>query len=393
MEAYIVDYLRTAFSRSRPDRPERDIFNSLRMDDAVAKIIRELIKRNNIDPKTIGDVITGCSFQADENWLYGGRHPVILAELPVEVPGVAIDRACSSSMMAIAMGAMEVQSQNSDVVMCGGMEHMTHVPITNNPHIQPNHKIMLRPEYLKYKMNIGYNMGLTAEKLADESGITRSEMDEYALRSHKLASKANNEGYFRDEILPLDVEHDGKIVTVMEDQSIREDTDIEQLMKLNPVFKTNGVITAGNSSPLNAGASMMMIMNESQLKEQDIEPRAKIKSLSWVGVDPSVMGKGPVPASEKALKKANLKVEDVDYWEINEAFAVVALYAINELKINIDKVNIHGGSIAIGHPLGATGTRITGTLLRILEEKNAGIGVATLCVGGGQGFSIIIERN
>ena len=137
----------------------------------------------------------------------------------------------------------------------------------------------------------------------------------------------------------------------------------------------------------------MVIMNESQLKEQDVEPRAKIKSLSWVGVDPSVMGKGPVPASKKALKKANLKVEDVDYWEINEAFAVVALYAINELKIDIDKVNIHGGSIAIGHPLGATGTRITGTLLRILEEKNAGIGVATLCVGGGQGFSIIIERN
>lgn len=391
-DVYLVDFVRTAFSRSRPNEPERDVFNSLRMDDAVAMLLKEIISRNHIDPLRIGDVITGCALQADENWLYGGRHPIFLAGLPVEVPAMAVDRACSSSMVAMAIGAWEIMTGNSDIALAGGMEHMTHVPLGNNPHIAVNYKLLVRPEYMKYQMNIGYSMGLTAEKLAEVSGITKDEMDEFSLRSHKLAGEALKNGWFKGEIMPVQVEYNGEMITVDKDQAIRPDTTLEQIKKLPPAFKPDGVITAGNSSPLNAGASMTMLMNEKTMDEYGLKPMARIVSFGWAGVDPSIMGEGPVPASKKALEKANLKVQDIDYWEINEAFAVVPLNAIKKLGIDINRVNIHGGGISIGHPLGASGARITGTLARILKEKNARYGLATLCVGGGQGYATIIER-
>ncbi len=392
MEAYIVDYARTAFSRSRPKEPERDVFNSIRMDDALAMLIKELLRRKPIDANEIGDVITGCAFQSGENWLYGGRHPVLLAGLPTTVPGVGMDRACSSSMMSIATGAMEIMTGNSDIVLAGGMEHMTHVPINDNPFILPSYKLLVRPEYAKYKMNIGYNMGLTAERLAEESGITKDSMDEFSLRSHILSSKAQKDGWFKEEILPIDVEYNGQKTTIENDQSIRSDTTLEQIKGLPPAFKQGGVITVGNSSPLNAGASLVMLMSENGIKKYGFKPLAKIRSMGWAGVDPEVMGKGPVPASKKALEKAGLKVDDIDYWEINEAFAVVALYAIKELGIKPDLVNVHGGAISIGHPLGASGARLVGTLSRILNDNKKKLGVATLCVGGGQGFSIVLEK-
>jgi len=392
MDVYLVDFLRTAFSRSRPNEPERDVFNSLRMDEAVGMLLKEMVKRNNIDPLRIGDVITGCALQAGENWLYGGRHPIFLAGLPVEVPGMAVDRACSSSMVAIAIGTWEIMTGNADITFAGGMEHMTHEPMANNPRILPNYKLLVRPEYMKYQMNIGYSMGLTAEKLAEVENISKDEMDEFSLRSHKLASEALKNGYFKDEIMPVQVEYNGEMITVDKDQSIRPDTTLEQIKKLPPAFKPDGVITAGNSSPLNAGASMTMLMNEKTMDEYGLKPMARIVSFGWAGVDPSIMGEGPVPASKKALEKAKLKVEDIDYWEINEAFAVVPLNAIKKLNIDINRVNIHGGAIAIGHPLGASGARITGTLARILKEKNGRYGLATLCVGGGQGYAVILER-
>ncbi len=392
MDAYIVDYLRTAFSRSRPKEPERDVFNSLRMDEALARLIKTVVQRTKIDPKEIGDVITGCAFQAGENWLYGGRHPVLLAGLPVEVPGSTVDRACSSSMMSITTGAMEIMSGNSDIVLAGGMEHMTHVPIGDNPFIVPNYKLLAAPEYMKYKMNIGYNMGLTAERLAEESGITKDAMDEFSLRSHALSSKAQSGGWFKKEILPMEVEYQGKMTTIETDQSIRADTTLEQIKALPPAFKQNGVITVGNSSPLNAGASLVMLASENAVKNYGLKPMAKIRSAGWAGVEPELMGKGPVPASKKALERAGLKMDDIDYWEINEAFAVVVLYAIRELGLDPKRVNIHGGAISIGHPLGATGARLVGTLARILNDENKKLGVATLCVGGGQGFSIVLER-
>ncbi len=391
-DVYLVDYLRTAFSRSRPNEPEKDVFNTLRMDEALGMLLKKEIERTGINPLEIGDVISGCALQADENWLYGGRHPVFLAELPVEVPAMAVDRACSSSLMAASIGTMEIMTGASDIVLAGGMEHMTHVPLANNPHINPNYKLLIRPEYLRYQMNIGYSMGLTAEKLAEESGIKKEQMDEFAVRSHKLAAKALEEGWFKDEILPIEVEYNGAMTVVDRDMAIRADTTLEQIKKLPPAFKADGVITAGNSSPLNAGASLVMLMSDKKVKEYGLKPIAKITGMAWAGVDPSVMGKGPVPASQKLLKKLNLKASDIDYWEINEAFAVVSLYAIRELGLDIDKVNIHGGATAIGHPLGATGARILGTLARTLQDKKKERGIATLCVGGGQGFSMSIER-
>ncbi len=392
MDVYVVDYLRTAFSRSRPKEPERDVFNSMRMDDAMALLIKSLLQKNKIDPNDIGDVITGCSMQAGENWLYGGRHPVLLAGLPTSVPGLAMDRACSSSMMSITTGAMEIMTGNSDVVLAGGLEHMTHVPMADNPMISPNYKLLLRPEYSKYNMAVGYNMGLTAEKLAEETGITKDWMDQFSLKSHMLAAKAQKDGWFKNEILPIEVEFNGQKLIVDSDQSIRADTTLDQIKALPPAFKQNGVITSGNSSPLNAGASLVILMSEKALKKYGLKPLAKIRSVAWVGVDPEVMGKGPVPASRKALEKAGLKVEEVDYWEINEAFAVVPIYAIKELGIDHQKVNVHGGAIAIGHPLGASGARLVGTLARTLQDTKKNIGVATLCVGGGQGFAIVLER-
>ncbi len=392
MDVYIVDFLRTAFSRSRPNEPEKDVFNSIRMDEALAKLIRETINRTGVNPREIGDVITGCALQADENWLYAGRHPVFLADLPVEVPAMAVDRACASSMTSISIGAMEIMSGNSDIVLAGGMEHMTHVPMSNNPHVAINFKLMTDPHYAHLQMGIGYNMGLTAENLARYAKIPREEMDQLAYRSHVLAARSLEEGWFKGEILPLEVEYQGDRIVVDRDQSIRPDTTLEQISKLPPAFMPNGVITAGNSSPLNAGASLVMLMSEKKVKEYGLKPLAKIRSMGWAGVHPALMGMGPVPASQKALQRAGLRPEDIDYWEINEAFAVVVLYAVRQLGLDIGRVNIHGGAIAIGHPLGATGARITGTLARILNEKGKNLGVATLCVGSGQGFAIVLER-
>ncbi|MEM3861559.1 acetyl-CoA C-acetyltransferase [Metallosphaera sp.] len=392
MDAYIVDFVRTAFSRSRPREPERDVFNNIRMDEAVALLIKKLVARTGINPREIDDVIIGCAFQVGENWLYGGRMPVLLAGLPVEVPAMSIDRQCSSSMAAVAMGVFEIMSGNSRTVLAGGMEHMTHVPMSNNPMVSYNEKLLTDPAYREYHMDIGFNMGLTAEKLARKEGITREEMDQLAFRSHKLAADALDKGWFRDEILPLKVRQDGNELIVDTDQSIRKDTTMETLRSLKPAFTQDGLVTAGNSSPLNAGASMLMVMDENTMDQYGIRPLARIVSFGWAGVDPSVMGEGPVPATRKALKKAGLSVDDIDYWEINEAFAVVVLNAIKKLGIDPEKVNIHGGAIAIGHPLGATGARLVGTLSRILNEKKGQYGVATLCVGGGQGYTTVLER-
>ncbi|HLH85236.1 MAG TPA: acetyl-CoA C-acyltransferase, partial [Thermoplasmataceae archaeon] len=295
------------------------------------------------------------------------------------------------SMNAIAIGAMEIMTGNSGIVMAGGMEHMTHVPLSNNPHIKPNMKLLLRPEYSKYEMATSYNMGLTAEKLARMKGISREDMDKFSVESHRKAAAAKDSGYFKEEILPVEVERGGSMVTIDSDQSIRPDTSLEALKSLQPAFTNNGVITAGNSSPLNSGASLAVLMSTSKVKEYGLKPMAKISGQAWAAVDPSVMGLGPVPASRKLLEKNGLKVDDIDLWEINEAFAVVVINAIRDLAIDPEKVNIHGGAISIGHPLGATGARIVGTLARELKEKKKEKGIATLCVGGGQGFSILVE--
>ncbi|MHA1594606.1 MAG: acetyl-CoA C-acetyltransferase [Candidatus Baldrarchaeia archaeon] len=389
-DAVIVGYLRSPISRSRPKQPERDVFNWIRADELMAIVVKELIKRTGIDPKDVDDCIFGCSNQTGEQWSYGGRAIVWQTEvLPLETPALAVDRQCASAMTAIRIAAMEIWTENADVVIAGGYEHMTHIPMGHNA--APNIKYFQKEK--RFDWRIAINMGLTAERLAEISKIPKEEMDKWSLRSHQYAVKAYQEGYFKDEILPIEVTFpDGTKKIIDRDQSVRPDTSLEKIASLPPAFKPGGVITAGNSSPLNAGAAALVIMSRKKAKEYGLEPLAVIREVAWAAVNPEVMGMGPVPASKKLLQKAGMKVEDIDFWEINEAFAVVTLYAIRELNIDPEKVNVKGGAIAIGHPLGMTGARITGTLARILHWEDGRWGVATLCVGGGQGEAILIER-
>ena len=390
-DVYITYYKRTPFSRAKPDNPSGDVYNRVSMDVLFSNLIRDSLN-TGITPEEIGDVITGCAIQAGENWTYGGRHQVLLSELPVSVPSMSIDRACSSSLNAITIGTMEIQTGNSDIVLAGGMEHMTHVPLYNDPYIKYNSELMENPKYSKYDMDVSYHVGLTAEKLAQINNISREEMDKFSYDSQRLTARSIEEGYFRDEILPVTVTHEGNTKTVDADQTPRPNTTLEQMRQLKPAFKENGRVTAGNSPPLTSGSSLLMLMSGEKMKEYGLKPLARVIDYAVAGVDPTIMGHGPVPATEKLLKKNNLSTDDIDYWEINEAFAVVALNAMKHLNIDRKRVNIHGGSIAIGHPLGATGARIAGTLARTLQEKKADMGVATLCVGGGQGYSLLIER-
>ncbi|HEX9158554.1 MAG TPA: acetyl-CoA C-acyltransferase, partial [Syntrophales bacterium] len=285
----------------------------------------------------------------------------------------------------------------ADIVMVGGMEHMTRVPIGSlageKGAISPNPRLFTDPGYKKWDMMTTMNMGLTAEKLFGMSGLSKEDMDKWGVRSHQLAAKAQKEGFFKEEILPIEAEQgDGKKMIVDQDQAVRGNTTLEQMKDLKPAYRPDGNITAGNSSPLNAAATSMILMSKETAQKKGIKPMATIRSIGFAGVDPTIMGVGPVPASKKALKAAGLEVKDIDYWEINEAFAIVPLYCIKELGLNPDRVNVMGGGLAIGHPLGATGVRLVGTLSRILKAKGARYGMANACVGGGQGVATIIER-
>jgi len=397
-EVVIVDYLRSAFSRSRPGQPERDKLNSLRADHIVAMLIKKIIERNKVNPLDIGEVQVASAFGVWEQWTYGGRSVALLAHLPVEVPSVFVDKQCGSSMTATHVGAMEIMAGYADITVACGMEHMTHIPMgADNQWINPPMDLVTEDEYRKYEMETGFIMGLTAEKLfkeaAEKHGVTKENMDKWALRSHQLATKAQQEGFFKDEILPIEVTlPDGSKEVIDKDLSVRADTSLEAIQSLPPAFKEGGVITAGNSSPLNAGASCVMLASKEKAKKLGLTPLATVRGLGWAGVHPSVMGKGPVPASRMALKHAGLKVKDMDFWEINEAFCIVTLWAIKELGINPEKVNVKGGATAIGHPLGATGARLMGTLARILNVEDGRYGLATACIGGGQGVATVIER-
>jgi acetyl-CoA acyltransferase len=396
-EVVITGYLRTAQSRSRPKDPSRDVFGRLRGDELLAKLMPEIAKRTGIKPEEIDDFIVGCATAVGEQWAYGGRFPIFLANFPKTVAAKFVDQQCGSSMAAIHMGFMEVATDNADIVMVGGFEHMTRIPMggvtSESGMIAPNLALFAAPEYLHWDMMTTLNMGLTAQKLLLQSGLTREDMDKWSARSHQLAAKAQAEGFFDDEILPIEAEQaDGTMLTVKTDQAVRADTTFEGLAQLAPAYRKDHLITAGNSSPLNAAASTMILMAKETAEAKGIKPLATIRSIGFAGVDPTIMGEGPVPASQKALQKAGLQAQDIDFWEINEAFAIVALNCIKELGLNPDKVNVMGGGVAIGHALGATGVRLVGTLARILEKKNARYGCANACVGGGQGVATIIER-
>lgn len=396
----IVAYKRTPFSRSYPTKPEKDVFNAVRMDESAALLIKEMLRQNKLDKILVDRCIFGCASQMGEQWLYGGRTISILADLPYTIPTVGIDVQCGSSMAAVHHAAMEISLGYSEIVFAGGLEHMTHNPMRQGTYPSPKllkenrfdpRKIgktvedMYDPQGNRYFLP---SMGDTAELLAKEGDINKEEMDKWAERSHHLAAEAQTKGFFHDEIMPLEVEQG----LIDRDISVRGDTSYEKIASLPPAFVENGLITAGNSSPLNAGAAMVLLMTEEKAKEFGFSPMASIVSLGWGGVDPLVMGKGPVPSSIMALNKAGLSVKDIDFWEINEAFAVVPLWAIKELGLSPDRVNVRGGAIALGHPLGATGARIVGTLARILQEEGKKYGVATACIGGGQGLATVLER-
>jgi acetyl-CoA acetyltransferase family protein len=401
-EVVIVDFLRTAMSRSRLKDPERDVFNNYRADDLLGLVLKELVKRQKFDAKEIDEIITGTAYPVFENWLYGGRNPVFLANLPETIPAMAIDRQCASSMASVHVASMEIMTGNSNIAIAGGFEHMTHIPMINE-HIKLNKKLQdpttkkSGPDYAHYDLDTGFSMIQTAQKLWEQNPqITRKQMDEWSLGSHVKAAKARDDGFFDGEILPVEGNNpDGSNVLIKYDQSIRDGAKLEDMEKLPIVSKKitkDPQITAGNSSPLNAGAGACVLMSRKKANELGIKPLAKIKAISWAAVSPGVMGKGPVPASRKALAKAGLKADDIDFWEINEAFAIVPLYAMQELKIDPARVNVKGGGIALGHALGLTGVRLVCTLARILQQTGKKYGLATPCVGGGQGTATIVER-
>ncbi|MGD9045451.1 MAG: acetyl-CoA C-acetyltransferase [Desulfobacterales bacterium] len=396
-EVVIAGYLRTAQSRSRPNDPARDWFCKMRADELLAKLLPELIKKVGIEPKEIDDFLLGCATAVTEQWAYGGRFPIFLANLPETIPAKFVDQQCGSAMAGIHIGFMEIAQDFADTVLVGGMEHMTRVPmggqLVDRGHIVPNMTLFTDSAYQHWDMMTAMNMGLTAEKLISQTDFTKEDIDRWGAQSHQRAAKARSEGFFDEEILPIKAEQaDGKTLNVDQDQAVREDVTVEGMADLKPAFKPDGVITAGNSSPLNAGATAMLLMSKETAKKKGIKPLATIRSIGFAGVDPTIMGQGPVPASQKALEKAGLKAADIDFWEINEAFCIVALNCIQQLELDPKTVNVMGGGTAIGHPLGATGIRLTGTLARILNVKGGRYGCANACVGGGQGVATIIER-
>ena len=396
-EVVIAGYLRTAQSRSRPNDPARDWFCKMRADELLAKILPEVIKKSGIKAEEIDDFLVGCATGVSEQWTYGGRNPLFLANLPDTIAAKFVDQQCGSAMAGIHIGFMEIAQEFADVVLVGGMEHMTRVPmggpLIDRGAIVPNMTLFMDPKYQHWDMMTAMNMGLTAEKLFTQTDYSKEDMDKWAMRSHQRAAKAQEDGFFDEEIMPIEAEQgDGSMMVVDKDQAVRADTTLEGLASLKPAFKKDGVITAGISSPLNAGATSMVLMSKDTAKKKGIKPLATIRSIGFAGVDPTIMGYGPVPASRKALDRAGLKASDIDFWEINEAFAIVALNCIAELGLDPETVNVMGGGTAIGHPLGATGIRLTGTLARILEAKGGRYGCSNACVGGGQGVATIIER-
>jgi acetyl-CoA C-acetyltransferase len=389
-EVVIIDYLRSPFSRSRPKEPEKDLLNGWRMDEVLALLWKELIKRNKLDPKVIDEAITGTANPVLENFTFGGKIPTWFADLPFEVSSQQVDQQCGSALCGVRTGVMAIACGYSDVVLCGGIEHMTHIPMGGGGAIKFPDKIFTEPQYKKYDAMFSVNMGFTAQKLQELAGIDRPTMDKFAARSHQLAAKSKE--WLKGEILPVEITlPDGTKQMFDYDANVRADTTLELLAGLKPAYKPDGSITAGNASPLNAGATAMLIMSKDKAKKLGLKPMASFVSFGMAGVDPTLMGAGPVPSSKKALATAGLKPNDIDFWEINEAFAIVSLYCMKELNIPEAKVNVHGGAMAIGHPLGASGIRLLGTLARILKENKAKYGLATMCEGGGQGVAAIIK--
>ncbi|MCJ2378442.1 acetyl-CoA C-acyltransferase FadA [Vibrio sp. ZSDZ34] len=381
----VVDCLRTPMGRSKGGA-----FRHTRAEDLSAHLMKGILNRNpQVDPSQIEDIYWGCVQQTLEQGFNVARNAALLAGLPIEVGAVTVNRLCGSSMQALHDASRSIMVGDADICLIGGVEHMGHVPM--------NHGVDFHPQLSKNVAKAAGMMGLTAEMLGKLHGISREQQDEFAARSHQRAQAATVEGRFKNEILPTEGHaEDGSLFTLDYDEVIRPETNVEGLSKLRPVFDpANGTVTAGTSSALSDGASAMLIMSEDKANELGLPIRARIRSMAIAGCDPSIMGYGPVPATQKALKRAGLTMEDIDIVELNEAFAAQSLPCAKDLGLldAVDeKVNLNGGAIALGHPLGCSGSRISTTLINIMEDKGAKIGLATMCIGLGQGIATIFER-
>src|SRR5438067_5432417 len=394
-DAVIVSAVRTPIGRAN-----KGVLKDVRADTLAALPVKAAVARvPQLDRSLIEDVILGCAFPEGEQGMNVARLIGALAGLPETAGGVTVNRFCASSLQAVNMAAQNIMLGMADVFVAGGIESMSRVPMGGfNPSFNPR---LVKPRagektstpYPPSELEYGYSsyipMGLTAENLAREYSISREAQDAFALRSHQRAIASTDNGIFKREIVPVPLP-DGKTMTI--DEGPRRDTSLEKLGSLEPAFIKGGTVTAGNSSPLNDGAAAVVLMSATKARELDITPLAKIHTMAVAGVRPDIMGIGPVPAMKKALQRARMQLSDIDIVEINEAFAAQTLSVVKAMGIDEEKLNPHGGAIALGHPLGCSGARIIATLINDLQTHNKTFGIATLCIGGGQGLATIIER-
>jgi acetyl-CoA C-acetyltransferase len=393
---YVIDALRTPIGKYG------GLLSSVRPDDLAALVIRALLERNkNVDAERIEDVIFGAANQAGEDNRNVARMAALLAGLPVSVPGSTVNRLCASGLDAIIHAARGIMAGDGDFYIAGGVESMSRAPIVMAKADAPfSRKVEVYDTTIGWRftnkklaeLHFPYSMGETAENVAKKWGITRQEQDEFALQSQLKYQSAFEAGKFSEEIIPVEVKNEkGETVMMDRDEHPRA-TTLEKLASLKPAFAKDGSVTAGNSSGINDGAACMLLASETAVKEFQLKPLARMVTAAVAGVDPAYMGIGPVPATQKALQRAGLSVKDLDLIELNEAFASQSIACIRDLDLDPQKVNVNGGAIALGHPLGCSGTRISTTLLYEMRRRNAHYGLATMCVGVGQGAAVIYER-
>jgi acetyl-CoA acyltransferase len=382
-EVVIVEAARTPIGRGHE---EKGYYKDVHASNLLAKTYSDVIERAGIDPAVVEDAIAGCAQQFGEQGINIARNAWLEAGLPIETPATTVDRQCGSAQQAVNFGAALVASGVADTVIGGGVEHMGHISFADSMEVMQEHGMAFSPQLLER-----YNLvpqGISAEMIADKWEIPRSELDEIGLRSHQLAARATEEGRFEREIIPFTVNGD----TYATDQGIRPDTNLEKLSQLKPAFKEDGKITAGNSSQVSDGAAAALLMTRQKADELGLKPRARVLDQTTVGVDPVIMLTGPIPATRKLLDRNGMKLDDIDLIEINEAFASVVAAWRRELEPDMDRVNVNGGAIALGHPLGSTGARLITTLLHELERSDKEFGLVTMCCGGGLGTGTIIQR-
>ena len=384
-DVVVVDAVRSPMGRAK-----NGCFRNVRAETLSATLIDALFTRNpGANANEVEDVIWGCVNQTMEQGFNVARQISLLTQLPHTASAQTVNRLCGSAMSSIHTAAQAIMTGNGDVFVVGGVEHMGHVSMTKG--------FDHNPAASKYSAKASNMMGLTAEMLAKMHGISRQMQDEFGARSHRLAHEATLEGRFKNEIIPMEGhDENGFKVLIETDETIRPETTVESLGKLKPAFNPKGgTVTAGTSSQLTDGAAAMLLMSAEKAQQLGLTPLARIKSMAVAGCDPAIMGYGPVPATKKALKRAGLKVEDIDFWELNEAFAGQSLPVMKDLKlidVADEKVHLNGGAIALGHPLGCSGARISTTLLNVMQAKGGTLGVSTMCIGLGQGISTVWER-